>query len=115
MVRQAIAAGLIAVLTLAACLPEDREKPEDLIGEARVNATRAACEADGGRFGRAGKEAFVCYTVPRDAGKYCKVAGDCSTYCLSRSNTCAPVEPLLGCNEIRTASGESTTRCTAFD
>lgn len=107
--RPAILA-LAALLALAAC-QTDEERPLEPVGEARVAADRAACEARGGRFIRGGTGGLACITTTRDAGKTCRKAGDCDSACLARSNTCAPIKPLFGCNEVLTSTGARVMLC----
>jgi hypothetical protein len=45
------------------------------------------------------------------AHKSCSAASDCQSACLARSRSCAPVKPLLGCNEVLTNSGVAVTEC----
>lgn len=74
---------------------------------------RAACEKDGGRWGRApGRDAFVCYRITRDANRPCNSERDCEGVCLARSRTCAPQSPLFGCHEVLSSSGVRQTLCT---
>lgn len=102
---------LIAALVLAACQGDGSSKLEP-VGTAAVDAQRAACEKRGGNFALGGSSGgFSCITTPRDAGKQCKKATDCESACLARSNTCAPLQPLFGCNEILTATGVRLTQC----
>jgi len=101
----------IAMMMLAACqtetVPESEGGRPDILAE-----NRAACEADGGRWGPALSGAvFVCYQTPRDAGQRCKTANDCETLCLARSNTCAPVDPFYGCHEVLGKRGTPSTLC----
>ena len=71
-----------------------------------------ACEKDGGSWMRAGGgEIRVCIYSTRDAGKRCTRESDCEGLCLARSGTCAPVRPLLGCNEILQDNGARVTQC----
>lgn len=73
---------------------------------------KTACERRGGQFLPWGKtSAFACFTTPKDAGKACRTSDDCSTVCLARSLTCAPVTPLYGCNEIITGGGLRVNEC----
>jgi hypothetical protein len=72
---------------------------------------RLACEASGGVHTRRVEGLFTCAWATSDANKSCAAAGDCEGLCLARSRTCAPITPLLGCNEILTASGSAATLC----
>jgi hypothetical protein len=104
---------LIAALVLAGC-QQDAGDGSDLpaVGEAAVEQARQACERKGGRFGPAGRsQSMVCFTIPRDAGKACERSTDCSSTCLARSRTCAPVTPMFGCNEILNEDGARLTQC----
>lgn len=69
-----------------------------------------ACEKQGGSY-VAVKSMFACVRVPRDAGKRCTSAAECSGECLARSGTCAPYDPLLGCNEVLDTLGRRVTLC----
>lgn len=76
------------------------------------SAAQIACERKKGRYATWGETgAMVCFTTPRDAGKACQKASDCSTACLARSRSCAPLEPLYGCNAVLTEFGEAVTQC----
>lgn len=71
-----------------------------------------ACEKSGGSFvvfGRSGT--MTCQKPTRDGGKQCKRESDCDGVCLARSNTCAPVKPLLGCQSILQNDGRRVELC----
>ena len=71
-----------------------------------------ACEKDGGTWGRAGSSiAMTCFKPTRDGGKSCRRESDCSTLCLARSRTCAPVTPLFGCHQVLQGDGRTVTLC----
>ena len=73
---------------------------------------RAACEKDGGRWGKVpNRDTFTCFRITRDANKLCSSARDCEGLCLARSRTCAPQTPLFGCHEVLSASGLRQTLC----
>lgn len=72
--------------------------------------SQLACEASGGRY-LSVKALFTCVRTPRDAGKRCTRESDCSGRCLARSQSCAPFDPLLGCNDILDDEGRRTTLC----
>jgi hypothetical protein len=55
--------------------------------------------------------AYLCQKKTRDGGKQCRAKGDCQGECLALSGTCAPVMPLLGCNDILDAQGRRMTLC----
>lgn len=70
------------------------------------------CEKRGGNWGNAGKSNLkTCIKRTKDAGKQCRKQGDCDSVCLARSGTCAPVDPLFGCNEVLQKDGSRVTLC----
>ncbi|WP_155947107.1 hypothetical protein [Pseudorhodobacter ferrugineus] len=74
--------------------------------------SQVACEKTGGNFvviGRSG--AMTCQKPTRDGGKQCKRESDCDGVCLARSNTCAPVKPLFGCQSILQDDGRRVELC----
>jgi hypothetical protein len=101
--------ALAAALLVAACQPESDLPP---VGEELVALQKARCEADGNIWGPAGSTgAFVCFRRTRDGGNRCTSANDCSGVCLARSQTCSPFDPLIGCQEVLTASGTRAMLC----
>ena len=108
MIRPAL---LALVTALSSCLgPQDEGLPP--VGEAAEAAAREACMQRGGTFAPGGKAgAMTCFTVTPDAGAQCSAEDECSTVCLARSRTCAPITPLFGCNDILTAEGVRVTQC----
>jgi hypothetical protein len=75
-------------------------------------AGQIACEKHGGSFvvfGATG--AMTCQMPTRDGGKQCRRESDCDGVCLARSNTCAPVKPLLGCQAILQNDGRRVDLC----
>jgi hypothetical protein len=108
-VRRSVILGIALLATLAACRQSDRLEP---VGEQRVAIERQTCEDHGGRFGKAGSSGLLaCFETPRDAGKSCSRSTQCESACLARSQTCAPVKPLFGCNEILNEAGTRQTQC----
>ena len=104
--------ALTGLLALAGCKPLAGDKDDEgLVGERFMDSVHAQCIKKGGEYLPADKGGFVCMSVPSDAGKSCDSARDCESACLARSQTCAPVLPLLGCNEILTDSGAAVTQC----
>ncbi|EKX56222.1 hypothetical protein D516_2995 [Rhodobacter sp. AKP1] len=75
-----------------------------------VSPSQRACEKAGGSY-VAVKALFTCVKTPPDAGKRCARESDCSGRCLARSQTCAPLDPLLGCNDILDDEGRRITLC----
>jgi hypothetical protein len=71
-----------------------------------------ACEAKGGRFvALPSSGAMTCQFVTRDGGKQCRRESDCDGVCLARSNSCAPIKPLLGCQDILQDDGRRVELC----
>ena len=103
------ALALGAALLVAGCQPDSDLPP---VGEDLVAIQKAQCEADGDIWGKAGPEgAFVCFRRTPDGGKRCSAAGDCTGVCLARSQTCSPLNPIIGCQEVLTASGTRAMLC----
>lgn len=105
---------LLLVLGLAACQSEPAPPDSGLAGfdPNQVENQRAACAESGGRFAGGGLSGrFVCYQTPSDANQSCTIASDCEAGCLARSKTCAPVKPLLGCNEFVSDTGRVENIC----
>ncbi len=71
-----------------------------------------SCEKARGQWAQLGKTGVhVCVKPTRDGGKQCHKETDCQDQCLARSGTCAPITPLLGCNEILDKVGRRSTLC----
>lgn len=89
--------------------------PEAAAEEAVVPAMspqEQACVKKGGAWASAGKSGGrACVKTTRDSGKHCTKAGQCEGACLARSNTCAPVTPLFGCNDVLQDNGAMVTLC----
>lgn len=76
------------------------------------SAGHLACEKRGGRFVLFGTSgAMTCQVPTRDGGKQCSRESECDGVCLARSNTCAPVKPLLGCQAILQNDGRRVELC----
>ena len=105
---------IVAAFALLSCQPKDEPADTGLAGfdPDAVETGRAACEAEGGTFAKAGlAQALICVMPTRDAGKICTSGTQCEGLCLARSGTCAPVTPLFGCNDIITDNGGMATLC----
>lgn len=86
--------------------------PTTVFGRKVQQDLQDACTQAGGIFGPRGKSgALACFATPPDAGKACTRKSDCIGQCLARSRTCAPVIPLVGCNEVLLESGARVTEC----
>lgn len=108
--RRRAALAVLALMAVSACREETAELPP--VGEDRVAVQELTCLAEGGRWGEGSRPGiFVCYRNTEDAGKACTRDGDCQGFCLARSKSCAPVTPLLGCNDVLGASGARSTVC----
>jgi hypothetical protein len=110
---RAITICTVLCLGLAGCIPGQEATPRlEPVGEARIALDRAACEKRGGEFRKAGGGGvWVCLNRLSDAGKSCRTGSDCEGACLARSMSCAPLKPLIGCNEVITSSGLRVTEC----
>ncbi|GLS88300.1 hypothetical protein GCM10010873_32740 [Cypionkella aquatica] len=85
---------------------------EDAAAAPVLSPQEQACVKSGGRWSVAGKSGgMTCVRMLRDAGKSCRKQSDCEGSCLARSNTCAPITPLFGCNEILQNDGAMVTLC----
>lgn len=73
---------------------------------------RAACTREGGQFMPRGTGLYACVHRTQDAGRQCDEGSDCEGVCLARSRTCAPMQPLYGCQEVFTTLGRTETLCT---
>lgn len=70
------------------------------------------CGKKGGSWLGAGETgAQACVKPTRDGGQHCARQSDCEGLCLARSATCAPVQPLFGCNDILQDNGLRVTLC----
>ena len=106
--------ALFCLLALSGCkpAPENPYPGAENFGPQLLERLRSECTARGGAFAPGGKSGgLVCRTTPVDAGKSCAKQTDCTTQCLARSRTCAPLEPLFGCNEVLTSEGAAVTLC----
>lgn len=96
--------------------PVGETDPADPVqaAEPAVVKSRAqvACERRGGTWSRIGdSDSRACVRRTRDAGKECRRDSDCQGACLARSRTCAPIDPLFGCNDVLQDNGMRVTLC----
>lgn len=131
MFMKALVASLCLVILLPGCVTEEAPAPaaEGLLpaeisaqpidgsplsqapGEA-LPAEGLACLGSGNLWVRAGQtDLFACVRPTTDAGKVCRKGTDCEGECLARSMSCAPYDPLLGCNDILQDNGARVTLC----
>ncbi len=97
--------------------PADLAKP-DPASAAPATATlppspqQLSCEKSGAQWATAGDTgASLCVKRTRDGGKHCSKKDDCSGQCLARSETCSPIDPMIGCNDVLEADGRMVTLC----
>jgi hypothetical protein len=99
-----------AVTPIIDAPPPSEVAPIDTV--VQKSKEQITCEKRGGNWGSAGISSLkTCIKRTKDAGKQCRKQGDCSSVCLARSGTCAPVKPLFGCNEIFQKDGSRVTLC----
>jgi hypothetical protein len=92
--------------------PVAPEPVPDPVPEPAKTPQQLACERGGGRYVAASDSgARACVRPTRDAGKRCTRERDCDGLCLARSQTCAPIKPLFGCNDILQDDGRRVTLC----
>ena len=106
--------AVVLMLGVTACQPEPETPDTGLPGfnPNLIAQEQARCAEQGGRWGTGGLGGrFVCYTDTRDAGQSCQGKSDCEGLCLARSQSCAPVTPLFGCNDVFTRGGQAATIC----
>lgn len=82
------------------------------ISEPLKSPSQIACEEDGGTWARAGAGGGMsCVRQTRDGGKQCDSKTECQGECLARSRTCAPIQPLFGCNAVLMDNGAEVSLC----
>ena len=108
--------GLALGLALTGCKPlegldgSDHGAQLPLVGQEKQDVEKFNCLAKGGRWAEF-EGGFVCQSTTRDGGKSCRSGAECEGDCLARSRSCAPVKPLLGCNEVLTEAGYPMNAC----
>jgi hypothetical protein len=100
------AAEAAAVATEAAPAEAEAEPPPPPKSELQIT-----CERKRGNWIDTGRGSKICQFTTRDGGKSCTRESQCESLCLARSRTCAPVTPLLGCQEILQDDGSRATQC----
>lgn len=97
--------------------PTDQAVPEvqpaaPAIAAVTKSREQVRCEKRGDRWAKVGdSEARTCLRQTRDGGKSCSDKDQCDGQCLARSKTCAPFDPLLGCNDVLQDNGATVTLC----
>ncbi len=80
--------------------------------EVQKSEAQISCERKRGVWTRLGNSrTATCVRITKDSGKRCTRESQCEGRCLARSGTCAPVDPMLGCNEILQDNGVRVTLC----
>ena len=100
--------GALAEDTPVTPTPEVAAKPEKPDQNA---AARLACTRKKGNLTKTPAGFFVCVTNTGQGQKACTSSNQCKGVCLARSGTCAPYQPLIGCNEVITGNGKMQTLC----
>lgn len=86
--------------------------PDPAAPQVEKSAEQLACEKKGNSWSKVGTSgASACVKRLKDGGKRCTSGTQCQGDCLARSNTCAPMTPLFGCNEILQDNGVRVTLC----
>lgn len=98
---------LTLCLLLGACMIGQPGKQAPL----SPDQAKARCERTDGRWGGKQGQTMLCFHTPPDAGKACSKASDCSAGCLAKSRSCAPVTPLIGCQDLLDDDGRVVTQC----
>ena len=93
-------------------LAETTPPPPPVATAPPKSAAQIACEKDRGTWARAGEGGgMACIRQTRDGGKRCDSKSDCQGECLARSRSCAPIQPLFGCNDVLMDNGAAVTLC----
>jgi hypothetical protein len=76
------------------------------------SSAQIKCEKRGDRWQAISQDAgHTCVRKTRDDGKSCSRESQCDGQCLARSKTCAPFDPLWGCNDVLQEDGRRVTLC----
>lgn len=82
------------------------------VPEVEKTAAQIACEKKKGVWAKAGVgNVRACVTYTGEGSKRCTTGKQCKGDCLARSGTCAPFQPLFGCNDILDDTGRRMTLC----
>lgn len=77
-----------------------------------LSPQQVLCEKSGGQWAAAGDSgASLCVRRTKDAGKRCSRKTDCQGQCLARSESCSPIDPMIGCNDVFEKDGRMVTLC----
>lgn len=117
---EALPAATVALPTDAAppapdvVLPtEEPDPPTERAEEVRpvISAEQATCQRGGGTWAKVGALGRICVKQTGQGAKSCDQKSDCKGECLAQSKTCAPIAPLMGCNEVLDGTGRRMTQC----
>ncbi|KEO60918.1 hypothetical protein [Thioclava indica] len=103
-------------LALTGCKPleglsgADQSTQLPLVGQEKQDVSKFNCLAKGGSWAQY-QGGYFCQHRTKDGGKFCRSGSDCEGVCLARSQSCAPVKPLQGCNDILTEAGYPMNAC----
>ena len=99
----------------AVVIPVEVRKPDatpDATPVVPPSPQQVLCEKSGGQWATAGDTlANLCVRRTKDAGKQCSKKTDCQGQCLARSQTCSPIDPMIGCNDVLEKDGRMVTLC----
>lgn len=102
----------VLCLLLGACVTLPGAAPKlPPVGAASVAQDKASCQRSGGEFAGTPGKAMLCFHTPPDAGRQCNKDTDCTAGCLAKSHTCAPISPLIGCQDLLDDEGRTVTQC----
>lgn len=97
---------VLGLLALAGCQPTDPLDPQI------DPAQKAACEAEGGTYGRGGLlPGYICFRPLPDAGNSCSKASDCAGSCLTQTRSCSAMSPMFGCYSYLDEDGKPIEIC----
>ncbi len=69
------------------------------------------CAREGGKGIIGGFGQPACEKSTPDAGQSCSKESDCEGFCMADTKTCAAQNPLFGCHDILTETGEKVAIC----
>lgn len=111
-------AGAVALPTDGTLRPKLRpetaplaEAPLQSVPPVEISPEERKCVQAGGQWAKVGDLGRICVHPTREQGKACRKKSDCNGECLAQSGTCAPISPLMGCNEILDDQGRRMTQC----
>lgn len=107
-----MAAATTSAKTSAKTPPTPQETAAPAAPPPPIPPEQAICQKAGGQWSTvAASSGRICVHRTPDSGKACRRKSDCQGQCLAQSGTCAPISPLMGCNDILQADGTRMTLC----